>query len=137
MNRLGQIQRSSSGNDGIDIGPLIDIIFILLIFFMVSTTFVQNLEVPLERPSARSSQPSDTRSIRVALDRNNRVYLDGKPIAPWMVQHRVREILVTHPRRPVLVTADRNSGSGRLVRLVDQCRLAGAKHVAVETKDTP
>ena len=137
MSRLGQIQRDANNTEGIDIGPLIDIIFILLIFFMVSTTFVRNIEVPLERPSAQSSQPSDVQSIRVAIDQGGRVYVDGRATAAWMVQHRIRELLVPNPRRPVLVTADRRSNTGRLIEVVDQCRLAGAKHVAVDTERRP
>lgn len=137
MSRLGKIQRNASGTEGIDMGPLIDIIFILLIFFMVSTTFVRNVEVPLKRPSARSSQPSDIQSIRVAIDRGGRVYVDGRPVAPWMVQFRIRELLVPNPKRPVLITADRRSSTGRLVEVVDQCRLAGAANVAVDTERKP
>lgn len=131
--KLGDIKRPSASDEGIDMGPLIDIIFILLIFFMVSTTFVRQLEVPLERPSAKTAQRSDNRSIRVAISRNGSIFLNGQPLQPWMLQDRVRQLLQSRGQRPVLVSADARGETGRLVEVVDQCRLAGAKHVAVET----
>ncbi len=134
MLRLGEIRRPSASQEGIDIGPLIDIVFILLIFFMVSTTFSRNLEVPLERPSAKSAQQADTRSIRIAITREGNLFLEGSPVQPWMLQDRVRQLLQSGPGRPVLISADRRAESGLLVESVDQCRLAGAKHVAVETE---
>ena len=134
MNRLGTLGgRRSEQDEGIDIGPLIDIIFILLIFFMVSTTFVRNFELGLERPSAVSSQAADVRAIRVAIDRRGHLFVNGQPVKSWMVQSRIRELLLRDARRPVLITADRRLQTGRLIEVVDHCRLAGAKNVAVDT----
>jgi biopolymer transport protein ExbD len=134
MSRLGSIRRSGArGDDGIDIGPLIDIIFILLIFFMVSTTFVRNFEVGIERPSAVSATRADVRAIRLTVDQGGRVHIDGQAVQPWMVQNRVREMISANPRRTVLITADRRLETGRLVQVVDQCRLGGARDVAVDT----
>ncbi|MCB9644661.1 MAG: biopolymer transporter ExbD [Myxococcales bacterium] len=132
--RLGEVRRPSTSQEGIDIGPLIDIVFILLIFFMVSTTFVRNLEVPIERPSAKTAQRADNRSIRVAISREGNVFLDGQPVQPWMIQDRVRQLLQSGPGRPVMISADTRAETGRLIEVVDQCRLAGAKHVAVEAE---
>jgi biopolymer transport protein ExbD len=133
VNRLGNIKRNNPDIEGIDIGPLIDIIFILLIFFMVSTTFVRNFEVGIQRPSAYSAQVSDVRAIRIAIQRDGHVWIDGQTVQTWMVQSRVRELLALNPRRPVLITADRRLEAGQLIEIVDQCRMAGAKDVAVDT----
>ena len=134
--KLGELRPSQSSEEGIDIGPLIDIVFILLIFFMVSTTFVRQLEVPLQRPSAKTAQRSDNHSIRVAITSSGSVFLNGAPVQPWMLQDRVRQLLQSQGKRPVLISADNRSETGRLVEVVDQCRLAGAAHVAVEAKNT-
>ena len=134
MFRLGEIRKASKVEEGIDIGPLIDIVFILLIFFMVSTSFVRHLEIPLERPSARSAQRSAQQAIRLTITRQGNLFLEGQPLQAWMVQDRVRQLLQAQPRRPVMITADRRAEAGILVEVVDQCRLAGAKHTAVETE---
>lgn len=132
MNGLGDIRRRSDRDEGIDIAPLIDVVFILLIFFMVSTTFVRNLELSIERPSAASAVTADVRAIRVTLTRDGQVMVEGQEISPWIVQDRVRSIALQHPERPVLVTADEDAPTGKLVDVVDQCRLAGAKNVGVD-----
>jgi biopolymer transport protein ExbD len=132
MNGLGEIRRRSTKDEGIDIAPLIDVVFILLIFFMVSTTFVRNLELDIERPSAASAKRADVRAIRVTLTRGGQVLVEGQAVSPWMVQERVRSITLQQPERPVLVTADKDTPSGKLVEIVDQCRLAGAKNVGVD-----
>ncbi|MEL6186773.1 MAG: biopolymer transporter ExbD, partial [Myxococcota bacterium] len=75
-------------NADIDLSPLIDMVFILLIFFMVSTTFVKDAQVELKRPSAASATPSSTKSLRVNIDAQGAMYLDGAPVKPWMLQSK-------------------------------------------------
>ena len=67
------------------------------------------------------------------LDQRGDVYVDGRPVRPWMVQNRVREQLQGGEERPVLVITDRRVRAEQLLEVVDQCRLAGAKDVAVAT----
>lgn len=133
--RLGEIKRSAASEEGIDIGPLIDIIFILLIFFMVSSTFVRHLELPLKRPSARSSQASSPKALRVVIDRQGRWFFENQALQPWMLQDRIRQALAIQADRSVLITVDVQTEAKHLIEAVDQARLAGAKHVAAETED--
>lgn len=129
------MRRGRRGHDeqGVDISPLIDMVFILLIFFMVTTTFVKDADVEIERPSAASAKPSSTKAIRVTLDRQGEVYVDARPVRPWMLQSTVREQLRAGADRPVLVITDNGVQVQKLIDVVDQCRLAGAKDVAVAT----
>ena len=83
--------RAEEPEKDIDISPLIDVVFILLIFFMVSTTFVKDAKLDLERPSAQSAVPASTESVRVSIDRNGTVFADEVPVRPWMLQGQVRE----------------------------------------------
>jgi biopolymer transport protein ExbD len=117
----------------LDISPLIDMVFILLIFFMVSTTFVKDMKLELERPDASSASRASTKAIRVHVDRQGAIYLDGNPVKPWMLQSRVRELVSTGGSKAVLVIADRLVPAERLIEVVDQCRLAGAADVGVAT----
>lgn len=118
----------------IDMGPLIDMVFILLIFFMVSTTFVKDMKVDIQRPGAASAQSASTKSLRVQIDANGDVFVDAQPVQVWMVQSRVREFLEATGDQSVLVVVDRTVASQRLVEVVDQCRLAGATDVGVATE---
>lgn len=117
----------------VDISPLIDVVFILLIFFMVSTTFVKDSKLDIERPSAQSASAASTKSLRVSIDRSGAITMDNVPVRPWMVQSRVREGLAGGADGNVLVVTDRRVAAETLIEVVDQCRLAGADSVGVVT----
>lgn len=126
--------RKKDTTPGIDISPLIDMVFILLIFFMVSTTFVKDLKLDLERPSAASAERASTKAVRVHLDRQGTIYLENLPVKPWMLQSRIRDLMRTGGERPVLVVTDQLVPAQRLIEVIDQCRLGGAADVAVATE---
>ena len=130
---MRRMRRNSSEEDGIDISPLIDVVFLLLIFFMVSTTFVKDAQLELQRPSAQSAEAADTKSVRISIDRQGAVYLGEEAIRLWMLQSRVREQLRASSQSSVLVIADRATPTELLIDVVDQCRMGGAKDVGVIT----
>ena len=127
--------KRDEGGDELDISPLIDVVFILLIFFMVTTTFVKDMKLDLERPGASSGTPASTKSVRIYIDRGERVYVDEVPVRPWMIQSRVREAVQRAAGdTTVLVVTDRGVRADKLIEVVDQCRLAGATNVGVVTE---
>ena len=126
-------RRRGGNKPEVDISPLIDVVFILLIFFMVTTTFVKDSAVDLERPSASSGQTASTKALRVVLDQAGSIFVSDTPIKPWMVQSRVRDFLRDSGEGAVLVVADRRASVDKLIEVVDQCRLAGATDVGVIT----
>ena len=87
------LRNTKSKEQEIDMAPLIDMVFILLIFFAVSTTFVKDMQLEIDRPSASSAQRASTKAIRVYLDRSGNIYVDEQPVKPWMIQSRVRDLL--------------------------------------------
>ena len=126
-------RRSSEAKD-IDISPLIDMVFILLIFFMVSTTFVKDMKVELERPGAASATRASSKALRVTIDPGSNIFIDGVNVRPWMVQARVRDFIKSTDTKSVLVVTDKGVPADRLIEVVDQCRLAGAEDVGVATE---
>jgi biopolymer transport protein ExbD len=118
----------------IDMSPLIDMVFILLIFFMVSTTFVKDMQLEIERPGAASAAPASSEALRVYVDRHGGLYLDGHSIHAWMLQSGVRRLLARNASSQVLVVVDKRVAAEKLIQVVDQCRLAGAEDVGVVTK---
>lgn len=120
-------------SQGIDISPLIDMVFILLIFFMVSTTFVKDMKLDLNRPAAASASAASTKAIRIYIDNTGDIYIDGEPVRVWVIQSRVRDLLAGSTGKSVLVVTDEGVPAGRLVEVVDQTRLAGATDVGVAT----
>ncbi|MEZ4323024.1 MAG: biopolymer transporter ExbD [Myxococcota bacterium] len=128
-----KLRRKKHERKDLDISPLIDVVFILLIFFMVSTTFVKDTQLDLERPSAASGKKASTAALRVVLDQRGEIFVDDTPVKPWMVQTRVRQHLRESSEGAVLVVADRRVVAEKLIEVVDQCRLAGAADVGVVT----
>jgi len=118
----------------INISPLIDIVFILLIFFMVSATFVKDYDLDINRPKASSSTASSSKAIRVHIDSSGDVFMDGQPVRSWVIQNYVREKLGNSADSTVLVVADEGVAAGKLIEVVDQCRMAGAANVGVVTE---
>lgn len=118
----------------LNLTPLIDVVLLLLIFFMVSTTFVKDMKIDLERPSAASATRASSKSLRINIDAAANVFVNGTPVRPWMVQTRVRDFLQSSEEKSVLVITDRRVAAERLVEIVDQCRLGGAAEVAVATE---
>ncbi len=126
--------RRRGGSQDLDISPLIDVVFILLIFFMVTTTFVKDMQLELERPSASSSTRASSKALRVYIDRNAAFYVNEAPVQPWMLQSRVRDFLRDATEASILVVTDRGVPAEKLIEAVDACRLAGAKDVGVITQ---
>ncbi|MFA9460016.1 ExbD/TolR family protein [Thiohalorhabdus sp. Cl-TMA] len=121
-------------SDKIDIHPLIDVVFILLIFFMVSTTFVKDMNLDIDRPKASSASQADSNTIRVYIDGNGNTFLDGQPVRTWVIQSRLRDMLQVSSSKNVLVVTDDKVPAGKLVQVVDQAKLAGAEDVGVSTQ---
>ncbi len=121
----------------INIAPLIDIVFILLVFFMVTTTFNRDTHLKLARPNAQTGLESEAATLRVAVDQRGQITVDGKPINPWMVQSKVRAALSLRTNKTVLLVSDQAVETGRLVELMDQCTLAGASDVGISVEQGP
>jgi biopolymer transport protein ExbD len=117
----------------VDLTPMIDMTFILLIFFMVATTFQKDLKIDINRPGASSGQIASTKAIKVYVDKQGQAYLDGEPVQVWVIQSRLRDLLKTQSQKSVLVVTDEAVPSGKLVEVVDQARLAGAEDIGVAT----
>lgn len=118
----------------VDISPLIDMVFILLIFFMVSTTFVKDMKLDLNRPGAASATPASSKSIRIFIDAESNIYIDGQLTKSWVLQSKTREMLKGTNEQSVLIITDKNVPAEKLIEVVDICRLAGAKDVGVATE---
>lgn len=129
---IGRREKESS-EGSVDLTPMIDMTFILLIFFMVSTTFVKDMKIDINRPGASTQQVASTKAVRVYIDKQGEVYLDGEPVRIWTLQGRIRDQLKSATGKSVLVVTDEQVPAGRLVEVVDQARLAGAEDVGVAT----
>ncbi len=128
-----RFKRKKQGVDNVDVSPLIDMVFILLIFFMVTTTFVKDMKLDINRPSAASASSASTKTIRVYIDNNAEVYIDNQPVKIWAIQSKLRDMLRGASEKSILVVSDDTIPVEKLIDVVDECRMSGAKNVAVAT----
>ncbi len=135
MGRFRDSQADDGADVGIDMSPLIDCVFILLIFFIVTTTFVEETGVEVDKPQAASAARLEKTSILIALTGNGEIVYGGREIGISGVQPLVKRMLQKE-KVPVIVQADSASQSGLLVRVIDEAKLAGAEKVSVATSRT-
>ena len=126
---------ASSGGEGrpgvdINISPLIDCVFLLLIFFIVTTVFVEETGVEVKKPRAASAADVAKQSIMIALLPDGRIMHAGREVNLNSVRGLVAQRLRATPV-PVVILADTDARTGRLVDLIDECKLAGAEQVSI------
>ena len=123
--------RISEPEDDIDMTPMLDIVFIMLIFFIVTASFVKETGVDVNRPAAATAEKKTAASILVAITENNDVWIDKRMVDVRAVSANIKRMLAENPKGSVVIQADKNSKNGVLVQVLDQAKLAGAENVAV------
>jgi biopolymer transport protein ExbD len=126
-------RRSVTSNDegmDINISPLIDMVFILLIFFIVTTVFVEETGVEVEKPEAASAVQLEKNSILIAVTSKGQVVYGGKEIGVSGVRAVIRR-LTNKDDMPVIVQVDEGSNAGLVVRVIDESKLGGAKNISL------
>ena len=132
MGRFRDSGDDGGGDAGIDMSAMIDMVFILLIFFIVTTTFVEETGVQVDKPQAASASRLEKTSIMIALTAKGEVVYGGREIGISGVQPLVRRMLQKEDL-PVIIQADSAVPSGLMVRIVDQAKLGGAEKVSIAT----
>lgn len=123
--------KSEAGPTAMNITPLIDMVFILLIFFAVNASFVKEAGVEIERPSARSAQTQQKANIMIAVTQTGEVWVDRQRVDPRSVRGHVERLHAENPEGAVVILADDKSETGLVIEVLDQARLAGVDQVAV------
>lgn len=136
MNRMGSF-RGSFGLEGertdveIDMMPLIDMIFILLIFFLVTASFVKESGVEVNRPEAASAEMKEATGMIIGITAEGYVFINREQVELRRVRGLVEIFLAENSDGGVIIDADGDSVTSRLISVLDQCRLAGAENIAV------
>ena len=123
-------RESVLGEEEMNLTPLIDCIFLLLIFFIVTSVFVEETGVEIQKPVAASAQSLEKKSILLALTPDGRIVYGGREVRLNELRGLVSRML-REQEMPIIILADENSRSGVLVDVIDECKLAGAKQVSI------
>ncbi len=123
---------SSEESSEINISSLIDVVFILLIFFVITTVFVEESGVEINKPRAASQQDLEKNSILIGITPAGQVFYGGREIGVAGVRSTVSR-LIRQEEMPVIIQADRSTPTEATVQVLDEAKLAGAKRVFVST----
>lgn len=132
QSRLKHRLEQESGQH-IDMSPLLDVVFILLIFFIVTTVFVRESGVEVDKPQAVSASRLEQQVIFIAITDAQQVFFDGSQIGVAGVRSSVEQLL-KQQQRPVVIQADKTVPTELLVQVIDEAKLAGASQVNLATK---
>lgn len=131
---IGLRRRSALEEATVDMAPLIDMTFLLLIFFLVNTHFVKETGLEVKRPEAASGTPKKGDLILVGISSAGTIHMNGKRVDLSAVRPNVSQMRLKTPKAPVVVVADESVRAALLVRVIDECRLAGAEDVSLATR---
>ena len=115
----------------IDITPLIDIVFILLIFFMVSATFTRETGIEVEKPQSVWSQSLSPQALRISIASGGAIYTQGQGVNLRQLQGIVKDFLKQNPEGPVVIIPHKTVEAARFVEVMDSAKQAGAASVAI------
>ena len=133
MKRLGKALAEEETD--IDITPMLDVVFIMLIFFIVTSTFVKESGVDVTRPDAETAVKTDALTIQIGITANNQIWFDKRLVDKRAVRANVEKGLAESPGAAVIIVADALSNTEALIDVMDQARLAGAQSISVATDE--
>ena len=126
--------RGGGSEVNINMGPLVDMVFLLLIFFVVTTSFVKETGIDVQRSVAATAERKERGNIMIGISADGLVYMEDKRIDVRSVRALVERALAEDPESGVVIVADKDSSTGIVVQAMDQCRLAGAMNVSLAAK---
>ena len=129
MRRITSV--SADDESEVNITPLIDIVFIMLIFFIVTATFVKEAGIDVNKPDAPTAEVKKKANILIAIDANNNIWLDRRKIDIRSVIPNIKRLRAENPQGSVVIQADEESKNKMLVEVMDAARQAGVQNIAL------
>jgi biopolymer transport protein ExbD len=127
---MKRIHRNTEDSD-IDLTPMLDVVFILLIFFIVTTSFVRETGVDINRPSAATAVKKSKGNILIAIKPNGDIWIDNRNIDIRAIRANIQSLKARFPQSSVIIQSDQDARTGTLVKVMDQIRLAGVQNISI------
>jgi biopolymer transport protein ExbD len=124
-------RQQSNEESEINLTPMLDVVFIMLIFFIVTASFVKEAGIDVSRPPAATAERKERGNILVAITHDNQIWIDRRQVAPQALRANIERLHAENPQGSVVIQADEKSENGLLVRVMDAARLAGVTNVSL------
>ena len=119
------------GETGIDLAPMLDFVLNLLIFFIITTSFVREAGITVDRPTAATAEQKENGNILVAIAANGDIWMDRRKVDLREVRPTIERLHVERPDDTVVVVADKSARAGLLGQVMDEVQLGGIREVAI------
>ncbi len=127
--------RKREAEGGINITPLIDVVFILLIFFAVTTSFIATSSIKVDLPKAKGEAVEEKKNIRLAINQSGEIFLDGQAVKDGELEGRLTMLKQTSPDALVIIEADEKALHGKVIFVMDAAKTADFTRFAIATEE--
>ena len=135
MRRLMSRTTVDEEDSAIDITPMLDVVFIMLIFFIVTATFVKESGIDVNRPDAATAVKLEKANILIAIGANNEVWIDRRRVDIRAVRPNIERLHAENPQGSVVIQADKDSKTETLIKVMDAARSAGVFNIAIAAQE--
>lgn len=119
----------------INITPMLDVVFIMLIFFIVTASFVKEAGIDVNRPDAETAVRQERANILIAISENNEIWIDQRMVDPRALRANIERLRAENPEGSVVIQADKKSVTETLVTVMDSARQAGVYNVSIAAQE--
>ncbi len=124
-------RRSSVEEAEVDLTPMLDVVFIMLIFFIVTASFVKESGMDVNRPDAATAVVKPRGNILIAITPNGQIWIDKRQVDVRSVRANIERLYAENPQGAVVIQADTDSKNGLLVAVMDAAKLAGVQNISI------
>ncbi len=135
MRQMFSETSSQEEESEINITPMLDVVFIMLIFFIVTASFVKESGIEVNRPDAQTAELKEKANILIAITANNQIFVDRRRVDPRAVRANIERLHAENPQGTVVIQADKESKTETLIQVMDASRQAGVYDVAIAAQD--
>jgi biopolymer transport protein ExbD len=129
-NHHGSMGQEEEGEE-INLTPMLDVVFIMLIFFIVTATFIKEAGIQVDRPDTVTAEFQEDASILIAISANDEIWIDRKEQEPRAVRAVIERLHAENPKGSIVIQADEDSTNEMLVIVLEAAKAAGVKNVAI------
>ncbi|MFT6194007.1 MAG: biopolymer transport protein ExbD [Cognaticolwellia sp.] len=133
--QLAKLQQNTDDNVEIDMTPMLDVVFILLIFFIVTASFVKEAGIDVNRPEAATAVKKEQANILVAISDKGEIWINKRQVDVRSVQANIERLKAENPRGTVVIQADKKATTDVLIKVMDSARAAGVYDVSIAAQE--
>jgi len=133
--RKKRVLAAEEEDNEINLTPMLDVVFIMLIFFIVTASFIKEAGIQVERPDAPTAEKQEDAAILIAISANDEIWIDRKEMDPRAVRGMIERLHAENPKGSIVIQADEDSTNEMLVIVLEAAKQAGVVNVAIATDD--